>query len=53
MRFFLGRSATGMKFQYSIVFLQKAKNNYGKTEVLEMRGIVSRTSCMRSELSTI
>ena len=38
-----------MKFQYAIVFLLKANNDYAVSQVLEMRGIYLHASPMQSE----
>ena len=53
MRFFLRRSAFGMKFQYAIVFFQKANKNYTAPQVMEMQDDHLRTSRFRNECSTI
>ena len=53
MRFFRRKSASVKKFQYVIVFLQKANNNYARSQVMEMQGHHLRTSRKQSEPSTI
>ena len=54
MRFFFRRkSASVKKFQYVIVFLQKANNNYARCQVMEMHGFHLRTCRKQSEPSTI
>ena len=39
MRFFFRRKSASVKFQYAIVFLQKASNNYARSQVMEMQGL--------------
>ena len=51
--FFRRKSASVRKFQYAILFLQKANNNYARYQVMEMQGLFLRTSRKQSEWSTI
>ena len=50
---FFRRKSASVKFQYAIVFFQKANSIYARSQVMEMQGLHLRISGKQSERSTI